>query len=83
MIGGNAQDGDLALRRTDQPGHQVHQGGLARPVRTDEAGDAGRNREAHFVDAQHFAVEARDVGEGDEGVAHRTTSVPRILRASM
>src|SRR5947209_3708001 len=66
----------------DQARHQVHQGGLPAAVRADQAGDPGRNRETHFIDAKHFAVKAGDVSEGDQA-AHFTTSAPRILRASM
>ena len=39
--------------------------------------------EADPVDAEDFAVESRDIREGDQGFAHRTTSAPRILRASI
>jgi hypothetical protein len=36
---------------------------LPASVGADQAGDAGRNDQAHVVDAQHFAIEARDVDE--------------------
>src|SRR5579883_1765089 len=88
-VGRDAEHADFALRGPDEAGHQVHQGGLAGAVRPDEAGDPGRNREADLVDPEHLAVEARDVRECNKGClrlrsgAHRTTSVPRIFRASI
>ena len=82
VVGRDAEHADLAVRGPDQTGHQVHERGLAGAVGADQAGDAGRNGQVHAVDAQHFAVEAGDIVEDNAGLAHRTTSAPRILRAS-
>ena len=49
----------------DEPGHQVHQGRLARAVRADKAGDSRRNRQVHSVYTQDLAVELGDVLEND------------------
>ena len=51
----------------DQAGHQVHERGFAGAVGAHQAGDAGRNGQVDAIDAQHFAVEARDVVEDDAG----------------
>ena len=81
--GGNAEDADLAPGRPQQAREQVHQGALARSVRSDQAGDPGLDHEVHAVDAQHVAVELRDVAQGDvRRAAHLTTSKARTRRYS-
>src|SRR5215207_3831264 len=63
----------------NQAGHQIHQRGLARAVRADQAGDPRRNVERHTVHAQHLAIELRHFVEDDGG--HDTTSTGRSLRS--
>ena len=70
-----------ALGGTQQPGHQVHERGLPGSVGADQAGDARRNRQAHAIDAQHFAVEPRDVLVNDEP-ALSTSRSSHYLRAA-
>ena len=65
IVGRDAEHADAAARGAQQAGHQVHQRGFAGAVRTDQAGDAGRNRQRHAVHAEHVAVELRDVVEDD------------------
>ncbi len=89
LVGGEAEHVDSPLGRPQQAGHQVHQRRLARAVGPDERGDAAADREVDPVDAEHLAVELRDVLEQDAVVAahrdaaHRTTSSARILRRSI
>ena len=72
--GRDAEHVDRAARGPDEAGHQVHERGFAGAIRADQAGDAGWDGEVHAIDAQHFAVEARDVVEDDAGIGHCTTS---------
>src|SRR6185503_5285838 len=58
---------DLAVVGMDQAGHQVHQCGLARAVRADQARDARRDVQRHPVDAEYLAVELRDFVEDHTG----------------
>ena len=79
----HAQDRDPTAARAHQARHQVHERRLAGAVRPDEAGDARRQRERDAVDAQHFAVELRDVVEDDRALrAHDTTSRARSRLSS-
>ena len=83
FIGPNAQDANFAARGADQAGHEVHEGGFAGAVGSDEAGDSGGESERDAVDAEHFAVEAGDIVEGDVVGAHLTTSNARIFLESI
>ena len=65
--GWDAEHVDRAAGGADEAGHQVHQRGFAGAVGTDQAGDAGADGEVHAIDAEDFAVEARDVVEDDAG----------------
>src|SRR5262245_32144938 len=66
----------------NEPGHQVHERGLAGAVRPYQTGNPGRNSERDAVDPQDFAVEFGYFVEDDLGRAHRTTSTGRSLRHS-
>src|SRR5690242_14481842 len=81
LIGTNTQNRDVAARGADQAGHQVHQRGLARSVRAHQAGDSGRNRQIHAIDAQNVAVEFGNVLEHDSIVRnhYRITSYARTF----
>src|SRR5689334_7852950 len=48
---------DASSGRLDQPGHQVHQRGLARTVRSYKAGDPRLDYQTHPVHSQNLAVE--------------------------
>ena len=61
----------LAGGRSQEPGHHVEQGRLSGAVRTEQAGDAGRDLEGHVVDRHHVAVPARDAGQREH--AHAVT----------
>src|SRR2546423_14264185 len=61
LVGRDAEDTDVALRRANEPGHQVHERGLARAVGSNQTSNAGRQREVHTIDAQDLAIEAGDV----------------------
>ena len=62
---------DLTVVGMDQAGHQVHQRGLARAVRADQARDARRDVQRDPVHAEHFAVELRDLVEDHSGPPSR------------
>src|SRR5690349_13118838 len=82
LVGRNAEQRDRAARRSQQPGHQVHQRRLPGAVRSDEAGDARRDLQIHAVHAEYLAVELGDVVEDDELIGrnrHRSTLRPRKL----
>ena len=52
-----AEDGGVSGRRRGQPDHHAHRGGLASPVRAEEAGDRpGLDAERHVVDGGERAV---------------------------
>src|SRR5689334_21364206 len=57
MVRVETQHADVSSGRFDQPGHQVHQRGLARAVWTDQAGDPRLNNQAHAVHTENLAVE--------------------------
>ena len=89
LVGGDAEDADVALRGANEPGHQVHEGGLARAVGSNQTGNARRQREIHTIDAQHLAIEAGDVLQDDSArvvyprvshqqISHRRGVHPRI-----
>ena len=67
LIGRDIQNPNIAARWADQAGHQIHERGFAGAIRSDQAGDPGRNREIDAIDAQHVAVKLRDVVEDDAG----------------
>ena len=72
-----------ALARFELAGHQLHERGLAGAVRTEQAGDAGRDRERHVVETDHLAVPLRQMFRGDDGVHQAITSTPRTRRSRM
>jgi hypothetical protein len=65
LIGGQPENRHPPLARLQQTGHEVHEGRLARAVGADEARDAGPDGEVDPIDAEHLAVELRDVLEAN------------------
>src|SRR6185437_13811115 len=65
LVRREAKNPDPSLGRTDQSGHQVHQRSFPRTIRTDQTGDSRRQGKVHAIDAEHIAVELRDVLERD------------------
>ena len=78
LIRAQAKNPDFPAGWPDQAGHQIHERGFAGAVRTNQAGDAGRDGEVDPVHAQHFAVEFGYVVAENlllhGGHAHFTTS---------
>src|SRR5262249_27725917 len=70
----NAENADVAARRLDQAGHQIHQRRLARTVRADQTGDARSDAQGDAVDAEDFSVKFRDVLEDDQLIVHHDTT---------
>ena len=64
-------EGDGAPPGFENPGNGHHQGGLAGPVRAEEAGDiAVRGGEVHSLERLDVPVGSRDVVHLEEGLAH-------------
>src|SRR5260370_2581418 len=79
-----AKDVNRAAGWFDQAGQQIHQGGLARAVGTDEAGNPRIEREVHFVHAENFSVELGDIFESDlAGVRGHPRTVSRARKRAL
>src|SRR5262249_23292824 len=80
LVGRDTHDSDVALRRADEAGHQVHEGGLAGAVGSNQTGDPGGQRQIYTIDAQHLAVEAGDVLKDDSArVVHLHVAHARVF----
>ena len=73
-----AQHLNRPLRRLQEPGQDIHQSTLPRPVGTHQAGDTRRNFQIDTVDSQNFSIELGDVVKDNQILitrsAHRTIS---------
>ena len=67
--GGLAEDEDIALAGLELAGGELEEGGLARSIGPEQAGDADGQRDGELVEPDHVAVPLGDVLEGDDGVA--------------
>ena len=67
---GLPEDGDGALRRLGEPGHHPEQRGLAGTVRPEEAGDAGRDVEAHVAHGDDAPEPSGNAVDTNYGRAH-------------
>src|SRR5688572_2849780 len=77
LIGPDAEQRDRPARRTQQPGHEIHQRRLPCPVWSNQTGDPGRDLEVDAIHAEYLAVKLGDVVEDDEMICrctHLTTS---------
>ena len=80
-----AEHAHVALARTELAGDELHERGLPRAVRPEEAGNAGRHVHADVVEADDLPVPLGYVIGRDDGVSrhgHVTTSTPRTRRSS-
>ncbi len=66
LIGGNSEQRDRTARRTQQPGHQIHQRRLPCSVWTNQTGDAGRDLQVDAIHSEYLAVKLGDVVEDDQ-----------------
>src|SRR5882724_1582620 len=86
LVGSKAAHAHPSLGRPDQSCDQVHERSLARSVRANQAGNAGREREIDPVHSQDFAVELGDILKDNTVVGRgshpRSTSLARSLRCS-
>src|SRR5580658_771306 len=84
LLGREAEDVNRPSGRLDQAGEQVHQGGLARTVGADEAGDSRLEREIHFIHAENFSVKLGDIVENDlVGVWRHPRTVSRARKRAL
>jgi len=86
ILGGESEHRDLALAGTNQPVIRFISVVLPLPLGPTRLVTPGGIERLTLLTTKHFAVKARDVGEGDEvaglcnrGRCQRITSAPRIL----